>query len=91
MTEVFVSYARKNEAQATRIAEELRQSGYTVWRDNELPAHRPYSDVIEERLKLAKAVVGLWSAESAKSHWVRADKRKLISNKEQIWDIAREV
>ncbi|MEO7365214.1 MAG: TIR domain-containing protein [Sphingomicrobium sp.] len=73
MTDVFVSYARQNETQATRIAEELRQSGYTVWRDDELPAHRPYADVIEERLKSAKAVVVLWSAESAKSHWVRAE------------------
>lgn len=73
MTEVFVSYARQDEAQATRIAEALREHGYTVWRDDQLPAHRPYSDVIEERLKSAKAVVVLWSAESAKSHWVRAE------------------
>ena len=51
----------------------LRQDGFSVWRDDELPAHRAYSDVIEERLKSAKAVVVLWSAESAKSHWVRAE------------------
>jgi len=73
MTDVFVSYARQDEAQATRIADALRESGYTVWRDDQLPAHRPYSDVIEERLKSAKAVVVLWSAESTKSHWVRAE------------------
>jgi adenylate cyclase len=51
----------------------LRDGGFSVWRDDELPAHRAYSDVIEERLKSAKAVVVLWSAESAKSHWVRAE------------------
>ena len=35
--------------------------------------HRAYAEVIEERLKSAKAVVVLWSAEAAKSQWVRAE------------------
>ena len=71
--DVFISYARSIEQQAHRIAEQLREEGFSVWRDDELPAHRSYSDVIEERLKSAKAVVVLWSGESAKSHWVRAE------------------
>ena len=71
--DVFISYARPSEEEAHRIAEMLRNAGFSVWRDDELPAHRAYSDVIEERLKSAKAVVVLWSAESAKSHWVRAE------------------
>lgn len=71
--DVFISYARPSEAEAHRIAEQLRSNGFSVWRDDELPAHRAYSDVIEERLKSARAVVVLWSAESAKSHWVRAE------------------
>jgi len=71
--DVFISYARSSEDEAKRIARLLREKGFSVWRDDELPAHRAYSDVIEERLKSAKAVVVLWSAESAKSHWVRAE------------------
>jgi len=71
--DVFISYARPSEEEAHRIAELLRGEGFSVWRDDELPAHRAYSDVIEERLKSAKAVVVLWSGESAKSHWVRAE------------------
>jgi adenylate cyclase len=71
--DVFISYARPSEDEAHRIAELLRGKGFSVWRDDELPAHRAYSDVIEERLKSAKAVVVLWSGESAKSHWVRAE------------------
>ncbi len=71
--DVFISYARASEPEANRIAEQLRSEGFSVWRDDELPAHRAYSDVIEERLKSAKAVVVLWSAQSAKSHWVRAE------------------
>ena len=73
MSDVFVSYARADEPQAERVSQALRSLGYQVWRDDELPAHRAYSDVIEERLKSAKAVVVLWSAEAAKSQWVRAE------------------
>src|SRR5690349_502322 len=73
MTDVFVSYARPDEPQARRVADALHALGYDVWRDDELPAHRAYADVIEERLKSAKAVIVLWSAEAARSHWVRAE------------------
>jgi adenylate cyclase len=73
VTDVFVSYARPDEPLARRVAEALRAEGYQVWRDDELPAHRAYSDVIEERLSSARAVVVLWSAEAAKSQWVRAE------------------
>jgi adenylate cyclase len=73
MSDVFVSYARSNEPQAERVAGALRSQGYQVWRDDELPAHRAYADVIEERVKAAKALVVLWSADAAKSQWVRAE------------------
>src|SRR3982751_1108620 len=73
MAEIFISYARPDEPQAKRVVEGLRAAGYLVWRDDELPAHRPYAEVIEERLKSAKAVVVLWSADAAKSQWVRAE------------------
>lgn len=70
---VFLSYARSSEAQAAYAEQALRDAGYVVWRDSELPAHLSYADVIEERLKSAKAVLVLWSAEAAKSQWVRAE------------------
>lgn len=73
MADIFISYGRTTEAQAQQVAEALRGSGYHVWRDDELPAHRAYGDVIEERLRSAKAVVVLWSAEAARSQWVRAE------------------
>ena len=73
MSHVFISYARADEPIASLIADELRQDGFEVWRDDEIPAHRPYAEVIEERINGALAVVVLWSAEAAKSHWVRAE------------------
>jgi adenylate cyclase len=73
MSDIFISYARSTEREAKQVAEALRALGYDVWRDDELPAHRDYSEVIEERLRAAKAVVVVWSAEAVKSQWVRAE------------------
>jgi len=73
MADVFVSYARPQEQQARQIADALRSAGYDVWSDDELPAHRTYGEVIEERLASAKAVLVLWSADAFKSQWVRAE------------------
>ena len=73
MAEIFVSYAREDEEQARRVAEALRVQGYRAWRDDELPPHRAYAEVIEERLNSADAVVVLWSAAARRSQWVRAE------------------
>jgi adenylate cyclase len=73
MSDVFISYARSGEEQAKRVEIALVDSGFAVWRDSKLPAHRAYSEVIEERLRLARAVVVLWSADATRSHWVRAE------------------
>ena len=73
MTEVFISYASGTVDRAKQIADALRGLGYGVWRDDELPAHRAYGEVIEERLRSAKAVVVIWSASAVKSQWVRAE------------------
>jgi adenylate cyclase len=73
MSDVFISYARSTAPQAQAVAEALRALGYSVWRDDELPSHRTYSDVIEEQLLAAKAVVVIWSAEAVKSQWVQSE------------------
>lgn len=73
MSEIFISYARSTAVQAQAIAKALRSLGYSVWLDDELPAHRAYADVIDERLRSAAAVLVIWSAEAVKSQWVRAE------------------
>ena len=73
MSDVFISYARSTADQAQQVAEALRALGYGVWRDDDLPAHRAYAEVIEERLAAARAVVVIWSAEAAKSEWVQSE------------------
>ena len=53
MSDIFISYARSTAKQAQAVAEALRALGYSVWRDDDLPSHRAYSDVIEEQLRHA--------------------------------------
>jgi len=86
MSDVFISYARSTASQAQRIAEALRGLGYSVWRDDDLPAHRSYAEVIEERLTAAKAVVVVWSHEAARSEWVQseADRARNIQRLVQV-------
>ena len=73
MADVFLSYARPSAEAAELVATALRGHGYSVWFDESLPAHRAYSEVIEEQLESAAAVVVLWSNEAAHSHWVRSE------------------
>jgi adenylate cyclase len=73
MSDVFISYARSTAKQAQAITDALQALGYSVWRDDDLPSHRTYSDVIEEQLASAKSVLVIWSAEAVKSHWVRSE------------------
>ena len=73
MSDVFISYARSTVREAQAVAEALRRAGYSVWRDDDLPAHRAYAEVIQERILAAKAVVVIWSAEAARSEWVQSE------------------
>jgi adenylate cyclase len=73
LADVFISYARADEAVARRVAKALQSAGLDVWWDADLPAHRAYSEVIERNLADAKAVVVLWSKSAAASQWVRAE------------------
>jgi adenylate cyclase len=73
VADVFLSYARPSAAMAGRIAAELREQGYSVWFDEELPAHRAYADMIAAELDAARAVLVLWSDAAVQSQWVRSE------------------
>ena len=74
MSDVFISYARRSTAtQAQAAAAALRSLGYSVWIDDELPAHRAYGKVIQEQVDAAKAVLVLWSTDAIDSEWVLSE------------------
>jgi TolB-like protein len=74
MSDVFISYGHSTAArQARGAADALRALGYSVWLDDDLPAHRAFTPEIEAQLTAAKAALVIWSAEGAKSHWVLSE------------------
>jgi len=73
MVDVFISYSRANQDVVRRLAEAVKRVGYTVWWDDELPPHRSYSEVITEKIAVAKAAIVVWSGGSIGSEWVRAE------------------
>lgn len=73
MADVFISYARDNQAVVRVLAEAVKRAGYSVWWDDELPPHLSYGDVITEKIGSAKAAIVVWSESAAASEWVRAE------------------
>lgn len=73
MADVFISYARDNQAVVRQLAEAVKRAGYSVWWDDELPPHLSYGDVITEKIGSAKAAIVVWSESAAASEWVRAE------------------
>src|SRR5690348_16583547 len=84
MSDIFISYARSTAGKAQAIGEALRALGYAVWRDDEIPAHRPYADVIRERLDTAKAVLVIWSSDAVNSEWVRSEAERARSERKLV-------
>lgn len=73
MADVVISYGREQEPMAATVARALEADGYSVWWDHDIPAHRAYASLIEEKFQAAKAVIVIWSPAAVQSEWVRAE------------------
>jgi len=73
MADVFISYARENNGEAALLELALKDAGYSVWRDSELKPRDTWDTRIEEQLRLARAVVVVWTPHSVRSEWVRIE------------------
>lgn len=80
----FLSYARSDQAQATRLAGALGEAGLDVWWDSLIEGGAAFAKSIEAALERCDAVVVLWSKTSVTSDWVLdeaakgRDLRKLV-------------
>jgi Tol biopolymer transport system component len=73
MPELFLSYARDDQAVARRFADGFEREGLGVWWDQALNPGEAFDQVTEEALAGASAVIVLWSKASVSSRWVRAE------------------
>ncbi len=78
--DVFISYARKNRPVAEQLAEGLGASGLQVWWDSDLTAGSEFAAVIESKLQGAAVVIVLWSADSARSSFVRDESSRALKH-----------
>ncbi len=81
MADIFLSYNREDQARAKLFAEAFSAQGFNVWWDVGLRAGEAYDEVTENALRMAKAVVVLWSKKSVVSRWVRAEATLADRNK----------
>ncbi len=79
MSDIFISYAREDEALAARLAVSLEAQGWTVWRDRKIAAGAAFADRIEEELATAACVIVIWSQHSIASTWVRNEASEAAS------------
>ena len=70
MSDLFISYARKDRPRAENFARALQTHGWSVFWDPTIRAGSNFRETIAVELQLACCVLVLWSKESVKSDWV---------------------
>jgi TIR domain len=73
MADIFISYSKSDHALALKLSTYLESEGWTVWWDKSLGAADLYRDEIMKQLVAARAVITIWTQNSIKSDWVRAE------------------
>ena len=73
MADIFISYSKADRELAIKLAAFLEAEGWTVWWDKSLQSADTFRDVIMRELMAARAVISIWTPNSIKSDWVRAE------------------
>src|SRR5215472_2941420 len=73
MADIFISYSKADHALALKLSTFLEAEGWSVWWDKSLGAADLYRDEIMKQLAAARAVISIWTPNSIKSDWVRAE------------------
>jgi hypothetical protein len=95
MADIFISYSQQDKALAEQLAGLLTEIGFTVWWDAALIPAEQFREEIRRQIEAARAVIVIWSANSAKSAFVidEADvgreRNKLISTLAEGFPVSR--
>ncbi|MEQ1719333.1 MAG: toll/interleukin-1 receptor domain-containing protein [Hyphomicrobium sp.] len=73
MADIFISYSKADRDLVVRLAAMLEAEGWSVWWDSSLKPADTYRDEIMRELANARAVISVWTENSVKSDWVRAE------------------
>jgi adenylate cyclase len=95
VADIFISYSKQHPQPTRDVAAYLESQGYSVWWDTNLTSGEIFSDIIEQELDAAKAVIVIWTVHSVASKWVLAeanradDQGKLIPLRTKDLDVRR--
>src|ERR1700685_4660179 len=74
MHEVFLSYSRSDLTTVQALAAALAEKGLSVWLDKSgIQEGDAYDTQIEDAIAQTRVVIVLWSKNSVRSQWVRAE------------------
>lgn len=73
MADIFISYSKADHPLALKLSTFLEAEGWSVWWDKSLGIADLYRDEIMKQLAGARAVITIWTPNSVKSDWVRAE------------------
>jgi hypothetical protein len=71
--DIFISYSQSDRDLILKLSTYLEAEGWTVWWDKGLAPGDIYRDEIMKQLAAARAVITVWTENSVKSDWVRAE------------------
>jgi hypothetical protein len=73
MSDVFISYSKSDISRVEPLVRLLEEQGWSVWWDRTIAIGKTFDEVIEEALDAAICVVVVWTKDSVKSKWVKAE------------------
>jgi hypothetical protein len=73
MADIFISYSKPDRDLVLKLSAFLESEGWSVWWDKGLKPADSFRDEIMKQLTAARAVITVWTENSIKSDWVRAE------------------
>lgn len=81
MSDIFISYNNKDKEKAKLFATLLKQHGWSVFWDKNIPPGKTFDGYIGEQLDAAKCIIVLWSKTSVSSDWVKEEAQRGAARK----------
>lgn len=90
MPHIFISYSHADSAYAHKLAEKLKQEGFSVWIDNRISYGAVWPREIQERLDACAAFIVIMTPHSYESDWVQNELVRAQSRKKLIFPMLLE-
>jgi hypothetical protein len=95
MADIFISYAKPDRTIVAALSDELKRQGYTVWYDENLRPGQLWRRVIKTEIEQCRALIAVWTEESAKSQFVLDEVDKANTLEKLViparkWDFSQE-